>query len=51
MQPLIVANEVRSSVADFLATAFPSTTPGFQAMRRERSNRSLSANISLVLKT
>ncbi|GIK54203.1 MAG: DEAD/DEAH box helicase [Planctomycetota bacterium] len=32
MQPLIVANEVRRSVADFLATAFPSTTPGFQGL-------------------
>lgn len=32
MQPLIVANEVRRSVADFLSTAFPSTTPGFQGL-------------------
>jgi len=32
MQPLIVANEVRRSVADFLTTAFPSTTPGFQGL-------------------
>jgi DEAD/DEAH box helicase domain-containing protein len=32
MQPLIVANEVRRSVADFLATAFPSTTSGFQGL-------------------
>ncbi|MDP1613773.1 MAG: hypothetical protein Q8M11_22150 [Sulfuritalea sp.] len=32
MQPLIVANEVHRCVADFLATAFPSTTPGFQGL-------------------
>lgn len=32
MQPLIVANEVRRSVADFLSTAFPSTTSGFQGL-------------------
>lgn len=29
MQPLIVANQVTQGVADFLRTAFPSTTPGF----------------------
>ena len=29
MQPLIVANQVTQGVADFLKTAFPSTTPGF----------------------
>lgn len=32
MQPLIVANEVRRSVADFLATAFPSTSSSFQGL-------------------
>ena len=32
MQPLIVANAVRRSVADFLSTAFPSTTPGSQGL-------------------
>ncbi len=30
MQPLIVTQEVRRGVADFLATAFPSTTAGFR---------------------
>lgn len=29
MQPLIVAHQVTQGVADFLRTAFPSTTPGF----------------------
>ena len=29
MQPLIVAGQVTQGVADFLRTAFPSTTPGF----------------------
>ena len=29
MQPLIVAQQVTQGVADFLRTAFPSTTPGF----------------------
>ena len=29
MQPLIVAQQVTTGVADFLRTAFPSTTPGF----------------------
>lgn len=29
MQPLIVAQELTQGVADFLRTAFPSTTPGF----------------------
>jgi len=32
MQPLIVANAVLRSVADFLSTAFPSTTPGSQGL-------------------
>lgn len=31
MQPLIVADQVRQGVADFLATTFPATTPGFEA--------------------
>ncbi len=30
MQPLIVAEQVRQGVADFLATTFPATTPGFE---------------------
>ncbi|MEF8753223.1 MAG: DEAD/DEAH box helicase [Accumulibacter sp.] len=29
MQPLVVAQQVTQGVADFLRTAFPSTTPGF----------------------
>ena len=29
MQPLIVAQQVSQGIADFLRTAFPSTTPGF----------------------
>jgi len=29
MQPLIVSQQVTQGVADFLRTAFPSTTPGF----------------------
>lgn len=32
MLPLTVADEVRRSVADFLSSAFPSTTPGFQTL-------------------
>lgn len=29
MQPLILAEQTRQGVADFLATTFPATTPGF----------------------
>lgn len=32
MQPLIVSEQVRQGVADFLATTFPATTPGFEAL-------------------
>lgn len=32
MQPLIVAQQLAQGVADFLQTAFPSTTPGFAGM-------------------
>ncbi|WP_295578688.1 DEAD/DEAH box helicase [uncultured Lamprocystis sp.] len=32
MQPLIVAQQLTQGVADFLQTAFPSTTPGFAGM-------------------
>lgn len=32
MQPLIVAEQVRQGVADFLATTFPATTPVFEAV-------------------
>ena len=32
MQPLIVAEQVRRGVADFLATTFPATTPGFETL-------------------
>ncbi len=32
MQPLIVAGELTQGVADFLKTAFPSTTPGFAGL-------------------
>jgi DEAD/DEAH box helicase domain-containing protein len=32
VQPLIVAEQVREGVADFLATAFPATTPGFETL-------------------
>ncbi len=32
MQPLIVAEQVRQGVADFLATTFPATTPGFETL-------------------
>ena len=32
MQPLIVAEQVRQGVADFLATTFPATTPGFETV-------------------
>lgn len=32
MQPLIVAEQVRQGVADFLATTFPATTPGFESL-------------------
>lgn len=30
MQPLIFAEHVRQSVADFLATSFPGIKPGFE---------------------
>ena len=30
MQPLIIAEQTRQGVADFLATTFPATTPGFE---------------------
>lgn len=32
MQPLIVANQLTEAVADFLKTAFPSSTPGFSGL-------------------
>lgn len=32
MQPLIVAEQTRQGVADFLATTFPATTPGFEQL-------------------
>ncbi|WP_421794112.1 DEAD/DEAH box helicase [Hydrocarboniphaga effusa] len=32
MQPLIVAEHVRQGIADFLATSFPGTTPGFDGL-------------------
>lgn len=32
MQPLIVAEHVRKGIADFLATSFPGTTPGFEGL-------------------
>lgn len=32
MQPLIVAEHVRQGIADFLATSFPGTTPGFEGL-------------------
>ncbi|TIC80329.1 DEAD/DEAH box helicase [Crenobacter intestini] len=32
MQPLIVSQQLTQGVADFLRTAFPSTTPGFEGM-------------------
>lgn len=32
MQPLIVAEQVRQGAADFLATTFPATTPGFETL-------------------
>jgi DEAD/DEAH box helicase domain-containing protein len=32
VQPLIVAEQVREGVADFLATTFPATTPGFETV-------------------
>ena len=32
MQPLIVAEETRQGVADFLTTTFPATTPGFESL-------------------
>ncbi len=32
MQPLIVAEQTRQGVADFLATTFPATTPGFDTL-------------------
>ena len=42
MQPLIVSQQVTQGVADFLRTAFPSTTPGFEGLLErflaERSN-------------
>ncbi len=30
MQPLILAEQTRQGVADFLETTFPATTPGFE---------------------
>ena len=30
LQPLILAEQTRQGVADFLATTFPATTPGFE---------------------
>ena len=42
MQPLIVSQQVTQGVADFLRTAFPSTTTGFEGLLErflaERSN-------------
>ncbi|MCQ4249154.1 DEAD/DEAH box helicase [Pseudomonas stutzeri] len=42
MQPLIVSQQITQGVADFLRTAFPSTTPGFEGLLErflaERSN-------------
>lgn len=42
MQPLIVSQQIIQGVADFLRTAFPSTTPGFEGLLErflaERSN-------------
>lgn len=32
MQPVIVAEQIRQGVADFLATTFPATTPGFETL-------------------
>lgn len=32
MQPLIVAEQIRQGLADFLATTFPATTAGFEAL-------------------
>ncbi len=32
VQPLIAAQHVRQSIADFLATSFPGTTPGFDGL-------------------
>src|SRR3954466_15488819 len=32
MQPLIVAEETRRGIADFLTTTFPATTPGFELL-------------------
>ena len=32
MQPLIVAEQVRQGVADFLTSTFPGTTPGFESL-------------------
>lgn len=32
MQPLIVAEETRRGIADFLTTTFPATTPGFESV-------------------
>ncbi len=32
MQPLIVAEQTRQGVADFLITTFPATTPGFETL-------------------
>lgn len=34
MQPLIVAEHVRQGIADFLATSFPGTTPGFDGLMK-----------------
>ena len=32
MQPLILAEQTRQGVADFLAATFPATTPGFDGL-------------------
>jgi len=32
MQPVIVAEQTRQGVADYLATTFPATTPGFESL-------------------
>jgi len=34
MQPLIVADQIRQGIADFLATTFAGTTPGFENLMR-----------------
>jgi DEAD/DEAH box helicase domain-containing protein len=35
MQPLIVAEQVRQGVEDFLSTTFPATTPGFETLMKD----------------